>query len=301
MRSIAFFLLFLNPILWASYYAVTKEVLERVDPLVFGALDMLVALPFGIAILFLARRQVNWTVVSRGVLLGGLLALVLVIELFGLDRTTATNSAFIGSLVGFMAILFAFLLLRQRVRGAVWLAGLVSALGALLLILESPNGGGDWSGDGLALLSTAGFTVYIFATDKVTADGKLPLWPCYGIQLVTMAVVIGGGSLVFADWRNLESLEQSDFLVVAYVGIGTTVLPYAVSLFFQRFVSPVTVAALYGTEPLWCAVFAHLYLAETLTAAAYVGGGLIALGVLAHSMIDARIDHEEPETQFQPA
>ena len=301
MKSIATFLFFLNPILWASYYTVTKDVLERIDPLIFGALDMLVALPFGIVILFFARRQITWFVISRGVLLGSLLALVVVIELFGLDRTTATNSAFIGSLVGFMAILFAFLVLRQKFRGAVWLAGLVSAAGAILLVLESPNSGGDWTGDALGLLSTVVFMIYIFATDKVTADGKLPLWPCYGVQLVTMTVLIGGGSLAFADWGNLGSLQQSDYLIVAYVGIGTTVLPYAVSLFFQRFVSPVTVAILYGTEPLWCAVFAHLYLAETLTTAAYVGGGLIALGVLAHSFIESLAEDQVPAVQVQAA
>ena len=200
-----------------------------------------------------------------------------------------------------MADLFAFLVLRQRVRGAAWLAGLVSAAGAILLVLESPNSGGDWTGDALGLLSTVVFMIYIFATDKVTADGKLPLWPCYGVQLVTMTVLIGGGSLAFADWGNLGSLQQSDYLIVAYVGIGTTVLPYAVSLFFQRFVSPVTVAILYGTEPLWCAVFAHLYLAETLTTAAYVGGGLIALGVLAHSFIESLAEDQVPAVQVQAA
>ena len=286
---------------WASYYAVTKGVLERFDPLAFAALDVLVALPIGIAILTFARKQINWAVVSRGALLGAILALELIIELYGLERTTATNTAFIGSLVGVLAILFAFLVLRQRIRRGAWLAGLISAAGAILLVMESPNSGGDWTGDALALLSTVVFVFYIFAVDKVTADGKLPLWPCYGVQLVTMALVVGSVSLFFTDLEDFAPARQSDFLIILYVGIVTTVLPYAISVFFQRFISPVAVAFLYGTEPLWCAIIAYYYLAESLTTTAYIGGAIIALGILVHTIIEVLAEREASAAQYQAA
>ena len=67
-------MLFLTPILWASYYAITKEALDRFEPAAFAALDVLVALPFGIAIVIAWRRHITRSEVTGGVILGAILA-----------------------------------------------------------------------------------------------------------------------------------------------------------------------------------------------------------------------------------
>ena len=74
MTSVAALVFLLNPILWASYYAVIKGALDRFEPAVFAALDMLVVLPCGLVVMVATRSRINAKVVGVGVFLGSMLA-----------------------------------------------------------------------------------------------------------------------------------------------------------------------------------------------------------------------------------
>lgn len=297
MKLVASAMLFLTPILWASYYAVTKEALDRFEPAAFATLDVLVALPFGIAIVIAWRKHITRREVVGGIILGAILACELLVYTFALDYTTATNAGFIPSSQGFLAIVIAAIVLRQRVPAPTWLAGLLCFAGVLLVILESPESGGHWRGDGLLFLGTLIFTTYVFAIDRIVSDKKVALWPCFGIELVTVAAIIGAVSPVFVDWSTFSQPATSDVYVLLYVGIATTVAPAAICIFFQPYVSPIYVAFIFVLEPLWAALVSTLYLGETVTTLAYVGGGMILIAALANTIHDNLSGLVKPERQ----
>jgi len=298
VKLVASAVLFLTPILWASYYAVTKEALNRFEPAAFATLDVLVALPFGIAILIAWRKHITRTEVTGGVVLGVILACELLVYTFALDYTTATNAGFIPSSQGFLAILIAAVALRQRIPPPTWMAGLLCLAGVLLVILESPESGGHWRGDALLFLGTIIFTIYVFAIDRITSGDKIALWPCFGVELVTVAIIIGAVSPFFVDWSSFGQPVSTDAYVILYVGIATTVAPAAICIFFQPYVSPIYVAFIFVLEPLWAALVSTLYLGETVTTLAYVGGAMILIAALANTVHDNLSDLARPERQL---
>ena len=276
----------LNPILWASYFAVTREALDRFDPAVFATLDMMAALPFGLAILAFTWKRLNRQALYAGAVLGCFHAGETLLEMYALDHTTATNTGVIANLQGIVAIFIAVVILGRRVGPSTGLAGLLSLAGVAILMLESAEAGGHWYGDVLAILAMVVFTVHIFAIDHFTADAKLSIVCCLGVEQVVAALVTGAGSTVLADWSTFTMPGQSDTLIIFYLAVFTGLLPSAIALFFQPYVSPVYVVFVYLIEPLWVALIAFLYIGETLTPIGYMGGGLIIVGALINTLFD---------------
>src|SRR5579885_3807224 len=99
--------------------------------------------PAGLLIVLCSWKHISRTVVKRGVLLGSTLCLALFTIAIALKYTTATSTAFFPALNGFVAALIAWALFRESMRGATWLAGLLSLAGAALLIFTSSAGNLD--------------------------------------------------------------------------------------------------------------------------------------------------------------
>ncbi|XYH93151.1 DMT family transporter [Sorangium sp. So ce1128] len=287
MKTLALCCFLLNTMLWATFYAVSKEALTRIDNFVFSFLEVGSLLPAVTVILYVSwrRERAAFTrrLVLRGVKLGGVLALAIFTSTLALKHTTATNTAFFPSLNGIMAALIARGLLKRPIAAATWIAGLVASAGALLLIFEVPINGAHWRGDLIALLAAFFYTCYIFQVDHDIHQEDSSPWPLFGIELATMIVLTGLGAALLGDWSAVHPVFPKDIFVVLYIGFGTTLLPTAISIFMQKRVSPVTVAFIYVFEPIWSALLARLYLGEALTLRGYLGGALIISGALMHT------------------
>src|SRR5581483_11815839 len=72
-------------------------------------------------------------------------------------------------------------------------------------------------------------------------------------------------------------------LVLLYVAGATTFLPILITVTMQKHISPVTVSFIYILEPVLGAIFAYLYLHETLPPLGYLGGGLVFIGAIIHT------------------
>jgi drug/metabolite transporter (DMT)-like permease len=287
VKTVALSCFLLNTLLWATFYAVSKEALARIDNFVFSFLEVGSLLPAVVLILCLSwrRERAAFTraLVVRGVKLGSVLALAIFTSTLALKHTTATNTAFFPSLNGIMAALIARGLLKRPIAATTWIAGLVASAGALLMIFEAPVNGAHWRGDLIALLAAFFYTCYIFRVDHdIHQDDSSP-WPLFGIEVATMIVLTGLGAAVLGDWSAVHPVFPKDLVVILYIGFGTTLLPTAISIFMQKHVSPVTVAFIYVFEPIWSALLARLYLGEALTLRGYLGGALIISGALMHT------------------
>lgn len=275
----------LNTILFATYYSVSKEVLGRIDPIVFSFFEMISLLPAALCIILLSWRDINKVVVKRGVLLGSILCLALFTIAIALKYTSATSTAFFPSLNGFLAALIAWFFLRHPVKKLTWLAGLLSVIGTVLLVMNSPTG--NWRGSLIAFLGGVFFTCYIFLADHQQMDKSAP-WPLFGIELLTMALWANLIVLLFGNWRAVQPSLPHDVWVVLYVAGACTFLPVLITVLMQKHISPVTVSFIYILEPILGAVMANIYLHEMLPIQGYAGGALVVAGAIIHTYGIAR-------------
>ncbi len=284
-KVIACSLFFLNTLLFATYYSVAKEALDRIEPIVFSFFEMIALLPAAICILILTWPDLNKETIRRGILVGSWLCLALFTIAIALKYTSATSTAFFPALNGLLAAIMAWAFFRQPLSKMTWIAGALTVFGALLLILNSPMGG--TRGTIIALLGGVFYTGYVFLSDHQQHEQVSP-WPLFGVELLTMAIWASLVALLFGDWASVHPALPKDLLVIAYIAGATTFLPTLITVLVQKHVSPVTVAFIYILEPVLGAVVANLYLHEELALPAYLGGFLVVLGALLNTWGDTR-------------
>ncbi len=277
MKLLACLAFLLNAMLFGTYYAVTKEAIERIDPLIFSYFEMMTLVPVALGIIILNWHALSRAVIKRGMLVGSVLCLALFTISIALKYTTATGTAFFPALNGLLAAVFAWLFLRHPIGKATWLAGLLSLLGTILLILNSPMGGPR--GALIAFLGGLFFTGYVFLSDH-EPHADLPPWPLFGVELLTMALWANLVVLLFGDWHMVHPQLPKDLLIIIYVAGACTFLPTLLATLLQKYISPVTVSFIYILEPVLGAIFAFIYLRETIPFNGYIGGSLIVVGAL---------------------
>src|SRR5438105_3911296 len=214
MRVVACLAFLLNTVLFSTYYAVAKEVLGRIDPIVFTFFEMMALVPIALCIIVLSWPNITRQVIKRGVLLGSSLCLALFTIAIALKYTSATSTAFFPALNGFLAAFTAGLFFQQPITKATWFAGLLSVVGTALLIMNSPIGGAR--GALIAFLGGLLFTSYVFLSEHEQKD-ETEHWPLFGIELLTMAVWANLIVLLFGDWQAVHPALPKDIWVVLYV------------------------------------------------------------------------------------
>lgn len=275
MKMIAGCAFLLNTIFFATYYAVTKEALNRIDPIIFTFFEMVSLAPAGLLIIAFSWKDINRTVVKRGILLGSTLCLALFTIAIALKYTTATSTAFFPALNGFVAALIAWAFFRQPMTKSTWLAGAFSVGGAAILIFSSSMG--NVRGTLIAFLGGLFYTGYVFLSDHEQRDEKAH-WPLFGVELLTTAVWANLVVLLFGDWQALHPTLPKDIAVVLYVSLACTFVPTLITVLLQKYISPVTVSFIYILEPVLGALIATIYLGEVLSLQGYLGGALVVAG-----------------------
>lgn len=275
MKTLACLAFLCNVVLFGTYYAVTKEALTRIDPLIFTYLEMMTLVPVALGILLLTWRDMSRAVIKRGMMLGSSLCLALFTIAIALKYTSATGTAFFPALNGFLAALLAWTLLKHPIGKITWLAGIFSLGGAVLLILNSPMGG--VRGALIAFLGGLFFTGYVFLSDT-QPEQELSPWPVFAVELLTTAAWANLVVLLFGDWQAVHMALPKDVFIILYVATACTFLPTLVAILMQKYISPVTVSFIYILEPVIGAAFATLYLHETLPLNGYLGGSLVVVG-----------------------
>lgn len=278
-KALACMAFLFNAVLFGTYYAISKEVLGRIDPILFTFFEMITLAPVAVGLLIWRRREITRPLLKRGFLLGSSLCLALFTIAIGLKYTTATCTAFFPSLNGFLAAFLAWMVLRQPVAKTTWVAGVLSVVGSVLLIVNASVGGPR--GSLIALLGSLFFTGYVFLSESEQKDVDAP-WTLLGMELLTTALWATLIVLLFGDWSSFHPHLPKDAWVILYVAGACTFLPTLITILMQKYISPLTISFLYIVEPVFGAILAFLYLHEVLPPGGYLGGGLVVVGAIIH-------------------
>jgi drug/metabolite transporter (DMT)-like permease len=287
VKTVARLSFLLITVLWGSYYAVAKDALGRIDPVIFTFLEALVLVPVGVVLIALNWRDLDKAIIRRGVILGSSLCLAMLTVTVAGKFTAATDTAFFPSLGGVVAALITGILLRRPLGKMVWVAGALSLVGTFIILAMSGSGV-ELRGDSIAFLGALLYTVYLFLVDHDRQENnkgasEATYWLILGIEHLTVAFGMTLIVLLFGDWQHFHPMFPKDLAILVYIATAATFVPAVLSTFMLRYVDPLEASFIFILEPVWGAVIAHLYLGETMPLLTYFGGAVILCGTIIYT------------------
>jgi drug/metabolite transporter (DMT)-like permease len=247
-----------------------KEVIANLSPA--GLLFMRCTIA---AIIFTPfTRNLNTKLIRDGAILGLLLFSIYATEAIGLLTTSANRASFIFGLNIVFVMLFEFLL-SKRLSTRIATTCLLAFGGIGLIILESgePLTGNFW------LLTCA----FIDATQIVALGVFAPRHPPASLAAIQFWVI----ALLSLLWAAPALTEQFEVVkahpetlgYIAYMGIACSALSILLQTIAQRWIPSHEAAIFSGTEPVFGAIFAFLFLGESFGIVGFVGAAMVLAGV----------------------
>jgi len=255
-------------VLFGSTFLVVKGAVEEVDPYVFLA----VRFAIGAAVLApLARRRPSSPGAWRaGAACGTALAVGYVLQTVGLQRTSASVSAFITYLLIVLVPLISALVLRRRPKASA-LVGVV--LGTLGLVLLTGGVRDLGSGEILTLGCALAFAVHVLLLSELAP--RHDALRLNATQLAVVAAVCVGPGLVFGSFR----LPLPALFAAAFTGVAASAVALGLQVWAQTRLSAVRVSMLLLVEPVSAALLG-LATGERLGRVGLIGCAVILVGIV---------------------
>ncbi|WP_347555709.1 EamA family transporter [Robbsia sp. KACC 23696] len=277
---LAEWMLLLVAIAWGSSYSIAKHAVTFYPVLGF------LCIRFGLTFLLTSpaflrlHRTDKARALKVGMPSGMILLAIFVCETFGVAQTSASNAAFLINLCVVITPFVEWGLLKRTPSGRERAAVLVSAVGALLITL---NGGFSSIGTGDVLILAAAClrALMVCATKWLTRDNAVSPLALTSIQSLSVGIGSGiGGILFFGHGMAALPHEASFWLCTVYLVLVCTVFAFFAQNVAVQKIDPTRVSLLMGTEPVFGAVFACVWLHESVPMLSWLGGGLVVASAL---------------------
>ncbi|OIK12436.1 multidrug transporter [Bacillus sp. MUM 116] len=268
---------------WGSSYLFMKMGLDSVQGFNLIALRFGIAFILAGAIFYKRLIHMDSKTCFYGFLLGSILFLLISLVTVGLKFTSISNAGFLFSLsVVFVPLLLA-ILFRKKPEKKVVFGVCVSITGIALLTLNNElriN-----SGDFLIILGAVFYAILIIVTDKLTKN----------VDSITLGILqlgfTGAWGLLFSlffEKPHLPNTTESWFSIMA-LSIFCSAIGFIGQASAQKYTTPTHTGLIFSLEPVFAALFAFIFVDETLPTKGYIGAALILIGVLA-----AKINFKKP-------
>ncbi|WP_432458918.1 DMT family transporter [Agarivorans sp. QJM3NY_25] len=271
-------------IFWGTSYGLTKQALIYSSVMVFIMLRFSVAflslLPMALRDIYMGRSK-DWKVAFPT---GSILAAIFFFEVTGVFQTSASKAAFLISLsVIFTSFVEVFINKNAISRGMFFLA-VSSVVGVFLLTdssgLELTLSRGDYFILSAALLRA----MMVTTTKRITQDKVITNVTLTCIQSLVVAAS-AGGVILYNSGLNMTFPTNVEFwLIMGYLVVCCTLFAFFVQNHAVRKLSPTKVSLLMGSEPMFGAIFAVIWLNESLSALQVLGGCIIFASVMVASI-----------------
>ena len=274
-------LLLFAVVIWGWTFVATKICLRYVDPLELIGLRFAIALPLLLALILVRRTSLRLRDHLRTLsIASGIFLVHFVVQVEGLEHTSATNTGWIIAVTPLVLVALARLFLSERI-GRRALVGIgIATVGILLLIGNGRFADFGWlvsKGDWLVLASAHTWALYTIATRDLSRALD-PLAVTFAV-LLPATLILAGALVLRSDATLWSRLPAEGWAALLFLGLFGTALA---QWFWQKGVSQIG-AARAGTflflEPLATTGLAVPYLGESLTAWTLAGGAMVLAGV----------------------
>lgn len=195
-----------------------------------------------------ATRRIRAAVIP-GSVLGILRTATIALETVGVTATSATNA---GLIMGFSVLITPVLesVLTHRRLGWSFIGSIALALVGIAAVVAGNGLAAPRLGDLLVLTAALTRALLGIAESRVTIRPDAPV-----LQLTTIEICLGAVVFVAAGGRSLTrsipSFAARDWMGVAYLSLGCTVLAFLATLWATKHTSASRASMLLGTEPGW--------------------------------------------------
>ena len=216
-------------------------------------------------------------------------ALVQLFYFLAIHRLEIGVSLLIQYLGPLFVALFAFFVLREHVRGRIWIA-LALALGGLTLVVDLWHG---VSLDGLGVLfslcSAVTFAGYMLLAEHAVGRRDPISLLCFGFLFASIfwAIVQPWWSFPFdVPGRSVSLLGRlSDvhmplWALMTWMILIGTIIPFFLIVGSMRHITATRAGILAMVEPVVASVVAYAWLGETLSGATLAGGAVVLCGIV---------------------
>ncbi len=271
-------------VVWGLNFSVIKIALREMTPAGFNGVRLGLTAVLLVVVLgfsgqgFRFEKSDFWKLALIGIMGNGFYQ---VLFIGGLSRTTASNTSFILAISPAMVALFSVLFRIEKIHWAAWAGILISAVG-LYLVIGAGNGGFHFSsrgtrGDVMIFSGTFLWTLYTVFS-KGFLDRISPL------KFTTITVVFGAlaylpfsaGDIARISWREVSPGAWGG---LAFSAVFSLALGYLIWYSSVRRVGNARTAIYSNLTPLFTALFANLFLGESLGPRKIIGGVVILAGV----------------------
>ena len=272
MNRFVALLLFVT-LIWGTTFPLLKELVATLSGAEISALRFLVAAMCMLPFAFRVPRH-TW---PDGTMLGVLALVAYVAQAWALEYISANRSAFLTSLNVLIVPLLG-LLWGARVSMLVFGAAAVACIGVALMSWE---GGANLLGDGLTLLCALSYAIYLIVlSQRSRRHDPLALAAAQVVVMALLGALWLGGAALVDTGPALFELVLPHMGTLLYLGaIATAAMLYLQTL-GQRHVAATQAAVVFAMEPVFAALCSWIWIGETLTPRAALGGALVVLAVI---------------------
>ena len=272
----------------------------RASSLLFGKIAMrtmgpflTIGLRFTIAFILIALlfrkslKKADLKTLWHCALIGIFFFLAMVFEMYGLQTTASSVTAFLEGSVVVMVPAITCILQKKLPDRLTVISAVIALIGVGFLTLK-----GDrlvfTTGELLVLGGTFWYSVSVIVTDKAAKNDDLMAVAIY--QLLFIAIFAYIGAFIFEEIRLPQSgQEWGAVLALAVIcsGVGFTIQPFG-----QKYTTPERAGILAVFNPLTAAVLGVIFLHERMTGSMLLGAALILISILAPAWIEDRRSRE---------
>jgi DME family drug/metabolite transporter len=249
--------------------------LEHLPPLVTVFFRMLFALPFiGIFALVVRGPKAFRPPSLATYMIGGILALHLVLFFSALQRTTAASASLVTNLAPVFIALLAPFLLSERLRKTTVVALALALAGTTVITIWSQEVSVDPIGILLALGAALSAALLIISTKKFT-DGVDPVQFILH-ETIAAVVLLSPAAFVYEYSFTTEETVKIAALGLLFTGVTGVLFIWAI----QK-ITATTAGILSQLEPVFTAILAAILIGEAITGSLLLGGiTIIAAGTV---------------------
>ncbi len=271
-------------VVWAVNFAFVKYALADFSPLSFTTTRFALSALFLCVVMLVSRepfgieRRDFWPIVRLG-FIG--ITMYNLLFMFGLNYTTASNSALFISASPLFAELVLALSEKQKISSHIAAGLLFSTCGAFLIIRNKPGGLSftrqDVAGDILTLCAALFWALYtVLARPLVRKYAPIKI-TAYSMAVGTVLLIpIALGDVLAQSWQAVSVSSWAAFSFSTFLSGGV-----AFTLWYQgvKRLGIMRTAVYHYLVPFIAVVFAALFLGEQITLLQIVGGAMILAGV----------------------
>lgn len=289
--------LLLNTIIWGGTFALIKNALTDISPLLFLGIRFIIAAAILFPFIYKIVKQTDRNTFIAGSVLGLFYFFGFATQTIGLNYTTATKSGFI---TGTFVVIIPILQTIIEKKKPKWY-NIVSIIFVMIgLIFLSSSGdnllqfinelGFDFNiGDFLTLICAVLFAFQVVYVDVFTK--KYDYMPMVFIQLLITGI---GGFLgsIFLSSIGLEivkfNLTTNLIFALVYTSVFASIIATIIQLRYQKVVSPTKAGIIYSFEPIMAAILAFFIVGEKISKFGMFGGVFIVIGLLLSEILENR-------------